>query len=467
MKLKNKGGQMHIQKVVDFRKKIFSKMERENNDRIWLRSSLKDIKRVVLINSAPRCGSSMLFSVLKKIPDIYSLHGETVPFYKLNGFSPDVSLSNQMSDEGVNFEGDNESLSRDVLSDLHVEGNDNSIIINDIALDQYIDDLMLRFSIQWPTIDFDYDRFRRAATHVFDVSSQGGNEFEKEKFYLELIKLLRNDYNAINPYYYDIPYDMVKMTFPDVEVPEGPPNHSIMLEEPPFILLLPHRKVETADFTDKILLLKTSVDCYRMNFIERMFPHADIKVIYLTRNPLASINGLYDGWIHRGFFSHNLAGFFESNRSNTKGLKIKGYSDIYEWGKWWWNYDLTPGWYNYIERRLEEVCAFQWCTSNKTIQEYKHTSKIAHCHVTYEDMVLDFKSRLSTFEKILDFIDVDTNIIQTLDLNELPVVQVTQPPRPYRWKERREILVPLLDSPEVSEMYTQLGYNKKNIEEWL
>jgi hypothetical protein len=57
--------------------------------------------------------------------------------------------------------------------------------------------------------------------------------------------------------------------------------------------------------------LKSTVNSYKMDFV------------------------LYDGWLHRGFFSHNLRAFSDPGGSNFRGLGIKGYSDIREYGKWW------------------------------------------------------------------------------------------------------------------------------------
>ena len=457
-----------INKVVDFRKNVFDKIVSRNRDQIWLKASLRDVKKVILINSAPRSGSSLLFAVLKKIPQVYSLSGESVPFYKLNGLSSDYFFSDKIPAELAEIRNDNFPMSRDFMSDFSITNVQDSIIDNSNLLNQYIDDLVLRFSMQWPEIDFSYTVFRKLANRAFNAYAKRCKKFCKEIFYIELLEFLRREYSDINPYYYDIPQDMIKARFPDLDIPVAPPNNVLTIEEPPFILLSPDKKVAEKDLSEKVLLLKSSVNCYRMDCIKNIFPNADIRVIYLTRNPAASINGLYDGWLYRGFFSHNLESFIRYSKPMFKRLKIAGYSDKYEWGKWWWNYDLPPGWQDYTERSLEEVCAFQWCFANKTIQEYMRNGTIQYIQIKYENIAGNFELRYSEMKRIIDFMGMDKEFIKALELERLPLVQATHSPQfSYRWKKRRNIISPLLNNFKIYETYNNLGYNKENIEEWI
>jgi len=292
------------------------------------------------------------------------------------------------------------------------------------------------------------------------------NEFCKEEFYLELFSFLRREYKDVNPYYYDLPAWMIKNRFPKLEVPCGPPNNMLTIEEPPFIILSPGVKITEADISTKILLLKSSIDSYRMEFLMSFFPEAQIKIIHLVRNPLGSINGLCDGWLHRGFFSYNLRPFLSSGGSGAVKLKISGYSELSEWGKRWWNYDLPPGWQDYIDKPLEEVCAFQWHSSNKAIQEYVASQKESPCLIRYEDLIKGLGSRMQEIEKIIDFIGVSRRCVGQLGLDNLPVVQATEEPLPFRWKNRQGRLLPLLKKRQIKEMSAQLGYDKIKTSEW-
>lgn len=457
----------YLAKVNNFRESIFDQIARERSNQIWLTSSLKDIKRVVLINSAPRSGSSLLFALLRKIPGIYSLSGESVPFYKLHGLLSDSFSSDRIPNECADRISSDIQFSRDFLSDLSFTNKQNRIMHDKESLERYIEDLILRFSLQWPQISFSDKLFRKIALRAFAIYSKNYQEFYPEAFYLELLENLRSEHPSINPYYYDLSQEAVREKFPDLGVPLGPPNDILTIEEPPFILLSPGRKVRGKDLSERALLLKSTGDCYRMNYIKKIFSSATIMVIHLIRNPAASINGLYDGWLHRGFFSHNLKDLFAADNKKFKGLAIPGYSDRFAWGEWWWNYDLPSGWQDYCRRKLEEVCAFQWYSAQKAIVEYKKRETIPFCQVQYENLVKNRDLRSIEIRKILDFIGLNTNTAEVLGADPLPVVQATQPPQHYRWKQKRDKILPVLDNCHMNDMCRELGYDQGNIEQWV
>lgn len=468
MKTKIEEYEDYINNAINFRRKVFDRIISKDPGQICFKVALSDVKNVVIINSASRSGSSLLYAILKKIPQFYSLSGESVPFYKLNGLSSDSFVSDEIPERFKEIDAYTFGMSRDFLSDFSIASRENDIFRDDRLLDQYIDDLALRFVLQWPQVHFSYDAFKSIASQAFDTHKKTRQKFCKEEFYLELLWLLSREYKAINPYYYDLPVEMIAEKFPDLKIPTAPPNTFLMIEEPPFILLSPNRKADRSDLTDKTLLLKSSVDCYRMHFIETLMPNANIKIIYLVRNPVASINGLYDGWMYRGFFSHNLKTLFDKNKNGLglETLKISGYSDKYEWGKWWWNYDLPCGWQDYAHSKLEEVCGFQWYSANMAIREYLNHSQKQYCLVRYENIVRSLKSRKEEIGKIIDFIGIGDGVKKQLELDNLSIVQATEAPQPYRWKKRRDILLPVINNSKINEMAALLGYNKKNIEEW-
>jgi hypothetical protein len=431
-----------------------------------LQHSLSDIKRVVIINSSSRSGSSLLYSLLSKLPQVYALTGEAAPFYKLNSdhhrFGPYASdkIATELLDGVINFPG----LSRDFLSDLFLEETETSSDQVDAA--SYVDDLMLRLVLQWPDVAGDPAVLRECVAGAFQEYAERNRTFVVEEFYLCLLERLTAVWPEINPFYYDISTDRVALRFPYTEVPVGPPDSRFTIEEPPFILLPPRRRPTPADLSEKILLLKSTVDCYRMNLVERLFPVAEIRIIHLKRNPAATINGIYDGWLHRGFFSHNLQPFFEAN-SDLKELRIKGYSELYPFGRTWWNFDLPEGWQSVAARELVEVCAFQWRSANAEILRYLEGSRRSSCAVHFEDVIRSTESRLLEFERLLDFMGVPPEQCAALTLDALPVVQSTLPPQLYRWKRRVDMITKVLDAPRIREMAETLGYRTDTMEGWL
>lgn len=456
-----------LQRAFDFRREVFERISAQRPGALWQEAGLADVRQAVIINSASRSGSSLLYAVLKKLSRVYSLTGEAVPFYKLNGFYSDLSLSDSIAGALGRNSQIKSALSRDLFSDLSLSSSSANIFADKRLLDEYIDDLILRFPLQWPQIRFSYQTFRGLALRAFLRYSQCNAVFNKERFYLELIRLLRSEYPGINPYYYDIRQDLVREAFPGMPLPQGPPDDSLAIEEPPFILLSPKKRPDKSDLRGKCLFLKSTVDCYNMPFLRQLMPNADIKVIHLTRNPFGSINGLYDGWLFRGFFSHNLKRLCVSGRAKVKELNIRGYSDKYDWGKWWWKYDLPEGWQGYTGKKLEEVCAFQWYSANKAIQDHiKAGGKRNSLQVKYENIISGKGRRLTEIKRIFDFLGFDEKDIPTLGLGKLPVVQATKSPKPYRWKARSSLLVPLLKDKRICRMARSLGYDIRNTKEW-
>jgi len=437
---------------------------------VWQDKTLKDVKKVVFINSAPRSGSSLLFLLLQRFPQIYSLSGESVPFFKLNNISCMQHLTDTISSAYVFPSEQIASFSRDILSDCHV--SDSLCMLDNLRHDvvcSYIDELALRFSLQWPDVSFSYDLFKDVAFKVFYSSLKKNNKFCLQCFYLDLIAGLRQaGYEKINPYYYDIPADIVQSYFPELDIPSAPPCKIMTIEEPPFILLPPRKRIEFKDLSEKILLLKAPVNCYRMGFWMDVFKNAEVKVIHLVRNPMASVNGLYDGWQYRGFFSHNLYNFFGSKDGGMQSLAIDGYSDLYEWGKWWWKYDLPPGWEKYVASRLEEVCLFQWMAANRVILQHKQESGVEYINVRYEDIVKDISTRTKELIKIAEFLGIDIkDNIKQINTERLPLVQATKKPVPFRWRERGSILLRMLERKEVQDLCYYLGYNLYRLDEWI
>ena len=458
----------YLKRVNNFRKEVFADMQKRSPGQLWREASLEDAKNLVVICSSSRSGSSLLFEALRRLPLVYALPGESLPYYKLHGLSLDCFPSEKTPGHLLSASFDYTGISRDFLNDFSY-GDECDIFKDSNLLQLYIDDIILRLPLQWPNILFRYQEMRELVYKAITRFAARDETFIKEKFYLELFHTIKEAYPGISPCYYDIKYSDIRGKFCDIKLPVGPPNQDFLVEEPPFILLSPRKKVTKKELTEKTLLLKSSVDCYKTDLIEFLFPNAEIKVIYMTRNPAATINGLYDGWSHRGFFSRNLKILFEENDFGRECLGIKAYSDKYryEWAKWWWNYDLPQGWEDYIESELETVCAFQWYSANYAIQEYLARGKSECCTVKYENLIRSPLDRKREFTKILDFMGLDTDYIEAMDIEHLPIVQATVPPKPYRWHNRKEIIIPQLEEEKIVQMSHKLDYRIDKLEEWL
>lgn len=425
-----------------------------------------DVRRIVVINSSSRSGSSLLYALLSKLPGVISLTGEASPFYKLNTrldrFNPHESenIPTNLLDEVIDFKG----LAEDFLSDMYLPAE--TARVEEIDAESYIEDLMLRFLLQWTDIELHEDELRVIITAAFENYASANLIFNTEEFYLELLESMSSRWPQINPFYYDIGTDRTALRFPSVEIPSGPPVCSFTIEEPPFVLLPPAKRAKAEDLRSSTLLLKSTVDCYRMNLLGKLFPNAETRVIHLVRNPAATINGIFDGWHHRGFFSHNLGSCFGSHH-HVGELKINGYSDLYPHGKNWWNFDLPAGWQEYADRDLLEVCAFQWRSANAEILENLASSRQSFCTVHFEEIIRSLESRKHEFAKMLEFMGIPSEEAKALRLASLPVVQSTLPPQLFRWKKRKDLIERILDDPKILAMSERLGYFKTGIDGWL
>ncbi len=193
----------------------------------------------------------------------------------------------------------------------------------------------------------------------------------------------------------------------------------------------------------KPLVIKCPSNVYRLYYLQKLFPYARMRIVHLTRHPGAVVQGLLDGWHHRGFFSHRV----------SFPLDIAGYSDRYPtWGSHWWNFDLFPGWQKYADEPLADVCAMQWQQAHEKI--LAATSPSNRVSLCFEEVV-NFQRRI-TFRKLLEKLDLDAeeNIVPQ---GPLPIVMATQPPNPNRWLNNPDVWR-VLNHPKVRETAHLLGY---------
>lgn len=423
---------------------IFSKLPSRSDNEEYI-SSLKDIKRVVVLASASRSGSSLLYSQLRGHPDIISFDGESTPFLRLAKIIQEFDLSERIECSCDDIQ----SKKIQELFCYEIKEFSKSLGVKDEAC--YLDNLFWRISFQWPHLNFSYEKTIQLMLNVRHTYALGTLQFV-----IHFFRLLQKDYSLFNPYYYDLDSDLVYKNFPDVKVPEGPPCSKFLIEDPLFVLPSFGSRVKKNKVQDKVLLLKNPSDAYRLDYLRSIFPQATFQYIYLTRNPLASINGLYDGWLHRGFFSRNMKKIVE--------LDIQGYSHL-PWGKEWWNFELPPGWQNYVDRKLEEVCAYQWTMTNEVLCENILNSPET-LQIKNENFHISNSIRLQTFKSIFDFLSLSTDYLRELENKPVPLVQITSKPRQNRWLEREIILLKLLKFDNLKRVCRDLGYDLNHYRDW-
>lgn len=187
---------------------------------------------------------------------------------------------------------------------------------------------------------------------------------------------------------------------------------------------------------------KTPKNCFRISFINKLFDGC--KFIYLKRDGRSNISSLIEGWRapHK----------YIRGQAIDIRLNIKGYSG--DNGKHW-KYVLPPGWENYTDRSLEEVCAFQWTSSNSAaVGGLKSIENKRKCTISYEELT---ENTFKTVRNICEFVDIPfSKSIQGIS-KEPPLVNYVT--RPHKDKWRRNINLIQNVYPVIEPMMTELGYS--------
>ncbi|HEY1149434.1 MAG TPA: hypothetical protein VGF27_12720 [Pseudoduganella sp.] len=392
------------------------------------------VKRVAVVLTSSRSGSSLLKGVLASHEGIAAMDGEAEPYLALsaNGF-------------GFNGRGDAFTMPANagLLADCIFDGL--GIACGTISsLPALQSRWSRRLLLQFPALFTQADEYRRlhgALNETLDYALRYQHEMAER----ELQRIV------LSAVYWREPW---RLDYYDGRLGPGIAgyfNEPAKIEEPPFVLPSLFRRPFTVDDAEhKILLFKTPSDAYRIGLYEQLFPEADVRYIHLTRGFAQTVNGLMDGWQSpHGFFAHDMA-----RQGHT--LDIAGYSDRYPFGKRWWKFDLPPDWQALAAgSSLEKVCLHQWLSCHRAILD----SGVPALRVSFEDFLAAPG-------------DVSARIFDWLGLPALPqppvlnVTMATEAPQPARWRKRRDLMLSLGQRADVAEMMDALGYRMEP-EGWL
>lgn len=383
------------------------------------------VRRVLVILTSSRSGSSLFAHSLAQHPDIAALDGELEPLLALtgNGFEVDNRC-------------DSDAIGRlnhvDALADQIFDG----LTIN-APPSPSPQELHLRWRkrllLQFP--DFFSIPKNWAYLHLRLEKALASSQCSPP---VVLQQLFREDPWRLDYYDGRLGNDQA-----------SPFEQGNKLEEPPFVLpSLDRRRCVESDLARKVLMFKSPADAYRPGLHKQLFPEAEIQYLHLTRNYAASVNGLIDGWMSpTGFFSHDL-------RRVDVNLAIAGYSDQFAFGRHWWKFDLPPNWHQYIAMPLPAVCLNQWLSCHRQIL----ASGVRTFRVKFEDFVASPTPVLVAVCRWLDLPPPSATLL-------LPLTMATQSPRPGRWRARQELLLPMMRHPVVAATMREIGYAQK-AENW-
>ena len=370
--------------------------------------SIDDFENVLLVASAPRGGSSLLFDILRHHEATCSLDGEHDRWYTLNGICYPSFESDVIPGDFESF--DKTKLRTDLLSEVGATER-----FGDRT--HRVDNTLVRLPLQFPDRKLPYRRIR-----------------EKLLDGVALNKILEEF--GIPPLQYDeyAKQDVIS------------PFENETLEDRPFVSSHSHKRGLRADDFERTLVLKASGDAYRLPWIrEQLFPESDVKVVHLTRNPAASINGLYDGWrLNRGFQTYDVG-----------DLDFEGYNGSL------WCYDLPPGWVR--EGKLIDVCLLQWAQAHRHILDERNAFEDV-LRVRFEDLLTDTGS---VTEEILEFAGLGESALLSENVENPNKVMTTKEPRQARWRERETLIKSALDRADgtYTGVVEELGYTEEA--EWI
>lgn len=377
-----------------------------------------DFDSVLLIATAPRGGSSLLFDILRHHEATCSLDGEHDRWYTLHGICYPKFDSDVVPADFEAF--DRERLLSDLLAEVGATDRSGDRT-------HRVDNALVRLPLQFPDRDLPYERIREQLLEGASLD--------------EILEGL-----GIPSLQYD-------------EYAEGDANapfETETFEDRPFVTSHDHKRGLTADDFERTLVLKASGEAYRLPWIrEQLFPEADLKVVHLTRNPAASINGLYDGWrLNRGFQTYDVG-----------DLDLEGYDGSL------WCYDLPPGWKGEDEsekegageRELIDVCLLQWAQAHHHILESRDGFEDV-LRVRFEDVLTDTRS---TIEEIVEFADLGESALLSENVEAPNKVMTTKEPRRARWRDRESLITSALDRADepYTEVLEELEYTEEA--EWI
>lgn len=417
---------------------------------------LNRVQEVVVIASSSRGGSSIFTEILRQSPELMHFKGEINPFLVIAGLTYPASghLDDHLDadDAGPRQAHKLAILGQEMALDAGI--NRPLDLREPEHRQRFLTDLLWRVTIQWPEIAITpATLFACAEESLGELCAAHGwtpGAFsDPQLFHCLFLARLRSHYPSINPHAYDLNPELISRYCPGAEIAPAPPAGHL-IEEPPFVAISPRHPLSPEVLAHSPLLLKTPSNVYRLDFLRQLFPRARFRILHLTRNPADSINGLVDGWLYHGFFSHRV----------DRQLNIKGYSDRFPaWGREWWKYDLPPGWQQWTEQPLERVCGFQWRKAHQTILDFLDRQRVDSLRVAFEEVIGPVATRERTFRRIASWLGVDPAPLITAATGELPPVMATSRPRQRRWFKKAELLLPVLADPAIIATAHRLGYD--------
>lgn len=206
-------------------------------------------------------------------------------------------------------------------------------------------------------------------------------------------------------------------------------------------------RIEVARYFFKHLGMKRFVDkanqnCFRIPYLKELFP--DAVFVYVKRDGRDNVNSLIHGWGRPDEFAA---------WSSSLPYDVEVDNNRYRR----WSFFLFPGWRDYLQAHVEEVCAQQWISANESVLSVQ--LDIPHgkwVEVFYEDILND---PIKTFKELFQRLDVTFTVDVKEHCRNLlnTPYNAFSPPRLNKWKdENRERIERII--PAIRKTMFRMGY---------
>lgn len=270
---------------------------------------------------------------------------------------------------------------------------------------------------------------------LYNLSGEGQNVWEK--FYHPSKRdwhsnvLSKTDVNMISEYYIKLRFFLTSTKYKS--------DKTRSLFKIAINALFDFRKYFDGTIGDFRFLEKTPKNCLRVSFIHSLFK--DALFIYLKRDGRDNINSLIEGW---------------KCPSRYKTYDLKKYINIIDYGNVnWWCFALPPGWQALENKRLVDICAFQWVNCNeKTMDALSLLNKEQVYTLSYEQLI---KEPYVEINKIIKFINIEFDEELQKIASNPPVVNFVTKPEAQKWRrQNREQILSIY--PIINDTMEKMGY---------
>jgi hypothetical protein len=191
---------------------------------------------------------------------------------------------------------------------------------------------------------------------------------------------------------------------------------------------------------------KTPPNAYRIAYLAKLYP--DAKFIHLTRDGFVNTSSLMNAWRDKARFKFR----YRKYLTKDKVIKIKDYNDDV------WKFSIPPGWEQYLDKSLEEVCAFQWLSTHE--YAIKAFSEMDIQGESHRYLRIKFENLLTkphfVLKEVCDFANIDYSQAMRKLVDAMPLVNTASRPDTAKVAKNQEALDHI--KPMIESMQNKLRY---------